>query len=66
MNITLVLPSGKEVTINELNNIKSKAIDIWLKEDSKISKAIIKKQEADEIIKGCNKRIRMLTLMGKL
>ena len=66
MNITLVLPSGKEVTVSELNNIKSKAIDIWLKEDSKISKALVKRQEADEIINGCNKRIRLLTLMEKM
>jgi hypothetical protein len=60
----LVLPNRREVSIKDLKKAREIAIEKYYKAEKSINKATIIKQEAEDIIQGCDSRIRLLTLMS--
>ena len=61
----LVLPNFKEYSIKDFKEARDIAVEEYYKAQKRIDKAIIVQRQAEDIIEGCNSRIRLLTLMSK-
>ena len=62
----LVLFNGKEVTLTELKEAREYAIDEYYKAEKRKDNAVLRMQEAKDIIQGLDGRIRLLSIMEKL
>jgi len=61
----ILVINHKEFDSKKLENIRVLAIDMWEKSETIINRAENRKREAENAIRFCNSRIRLLKIMSE-
>lgn len=61
----ILVINHKEITSKDLEKVRTLAIDMWEKSETTINRAENRKREAEDTIRFCNSRIRLLKIMSE-
>ena len=61
--MNLVLPDHTEVSLADLERMKTTAIEEWRKADKALARADSRKRKAEEFLRGCTSRMRLLRIL---